>query len=59
MVKIYQTSNMQFKDRERYVSGDRRLCKGGGVGGRKNNPRQMIPMWCEKEFRNLMRIKQT
>lgn len=58
VIKIYQTSNMQFKDRERYVSGDRRL-RGSGGCGRKNNPRQVIPAWCEKEYRNLMRIKQT
>ncbi len=57
VLKIYQTSNMQFKDRERYVSGDRRM-RGSG-GSRKNNPRQVIPAWCEKEYRNLMRIKQT
>jgi len=51
-VKIFKTSILIFKDRERYVSGEFRFrrckCKG--------NPRRMVKMWAEKELRNLKRM---
>lgn len=54
-VKIFKTSILIFKDRERYVCGEFRFrrcrCKG--------NPRRMVKMWAEKEFRNLKRINGT
>ncbi|KAA6397646.1 MAG: putative Serine/threonine-protein kinase rio1 [Streblomastix strix] len=52
-IKIYKTSILIFKDRDRYVSGEYRF-KGGY---NKQNPRQMVRVWAEKEFRNLMRLQ--
>lgn len=51
-VKIYKTSILVFKDRERYVDGEFRF------RNQKNqsNPRKMVKMWAEKEFRNLKRL---
>ena len=40
-----------FKDRDKYVSGDYRFRNGYS----KSNPRKMVKMWAEKEFRNLSR----
>ncbi|EKE42086.1 hypothetical protein ENUP19_0273G0013 [Entamoeba nuttalli] len=51
-VKIFKTSILIFKDRERYVTGDYRYRKGFC----KSNPRKMVKMWAEKEMRNLKRI---
>lgn len=50
-VKIYKTSILIFKDRERYVAGDFRFRHGFN----KSNPRKMVAMWAEKERRNLGR----
>lgn len=52
-VKIYKTSILIFKDRDRYVAGEFRFRRGYC----KHNPRKMVTMWAEKEFRNLLRIK--
>ena len=51
-VKIYKTSILVFKDRERYVDGEFRF------RNTKNhsNPRKMVKVWAEKEFRNLKRL---
>jgi len=54
-VKIFKTSILIFKDRERYVNGEFRFRKGHCKG----NPRKMVAMWAEKETRNLKRIKQS
>ncbi|KAI5951184.1 rio1 [Candida jiufengensis] len=51
-VKIYKTSILVFKDRKRYVDGDFRLRNTKDQG----NPRKMVKIWAEKEFRNLNRI---
>ena len=51
-VKVFKTSILIFKDRERYVSGEFRFRKGHCKG----NPRKMVKMWAEKEVRNLKRI---
>jgi len=51
-IKIYKTSILVFKDRDRYVSGEFRFRHGHC----KSNPRKMIKLWAEKEFRNLKRI---
>ncbi|CAI5756982.1 unnamed protein product [Candida verbasci] len=51
-VKIYKTSILVFKDRERYVDGEFRFRNSKN----QNNPRKMVKIWAEKEFRNLKRI---
>lgn len=53
-VKIYKTSILTFKDRERYVTGEFRYRRGYC----KHNPRKMVATWAEKEMRNLMRMYQ-
>ena len=50
-VKVYKTSILSFKDRDRYVSGEFRFRRGYN----KHNPRKMVQVWAEKETRNLMR----
>ncbi|XP_077229825.1 uncharacterized protein LOC143862641 [Tasmannia lanceolata] len=52
-IKIYKTSVLVFKDRDRYVQGDYRFRHGYC----KHNPRKMVKTWAEKEMRNLMRLK--
>lgn len=52
-VKIYKTSILVFKDRNRYVEGEFRFRKGYS----KHNPRKMVRMWAEKEMRNLRRLR--
>ncbi|EFJ52760.1 RIO kinase [Volvox carteri f. nagariensis] len=52
-IKIYKTSILVFKDRDRYVSGDYRFRNGYC----RSNPRKMVKMWAEKEMRNLMRLR--
>lgn len=54
-IKIYKTSILVFKDRERYVAGEFRYRNGHCKG----NPRKMIKLWAEKELRNLKRIHQS
>ncbi|KAK6202425.1 RIO1 family-domain-containing protein [Scheffersomyces amazonensis] len=51
-VKIYKTSILVFKDRERYVDGEFRFRNTKG----QSNPRKMVKVWAEKEFRNLKRL---
>jgi RIO kinase 1 len=53
-VKIFKTSILVFKDRDKYVSGDYRFRNGYS----RHNPRKMVKMWAEKEFRNLTRLTQ-
>ncbi|GAV56566.1 RIO1 domain-containing protein [Cephalotus follicularis] len=52
-IKVYKTSILVFKDRDRYVQGDYRF----RYGYCKHNPRKMVKTWAEKEMRNLMRIR--
>ncbi|KAK7256758.1 hypothetical protein RIF29_30218 [Crotalaria pallida] len=52
-IKIYKTSVLVFKDRDRYVQGDYRFRNGYC----RHNPRKMVKTWAEKEMRNLMRLK--
>lgn len=54
-IKIYKTSILVFKDRERYVDGEFRFRNARS----QHNPRKMIKIWAEKEFRNLRRIHQS
>jgi RIO kinase 1 len=51
-IKIYKTSILVFKDRDRYVSGEFRFRHGYN----KSNPRKMVKTWAEKEMRNLKRM---
>ena len=53
-VKIYKTSILVFRDRERYVSGDFRFQQKGYC---RSNPRKMVATWAEKEARNLARVR--
>lgn len=51
-IKIYKTSILVFKDRDKYVSGEYRFRNGYC----KSNPRKMVRTWAEKEMRNLVRM---
>ncbi|XP_071486986.1 serine/threonine-protein kinase RIO1-like [Diadema antillarum] len=51
-VKIYKTSILTFKDRDKYVTGEFRFRHGYC----KSNPRKMVRTWAEKEMRNLLRL---
>lgn len=51
-IKVYKTSIMVFKDRDKYVSGEFRFRQGYS----KSNNRAMVKLWAEKEMRNLRRI---
>ena len=51
-IKIYKTSILVFKDRDKYVSGEFRFRRGYD----KKNPRKMVRTWGEKEMRNLTRL---
>lgn len=52
-IKVYKTSILVFKDRERYINGEFRFRHGYC----KSNPRKMVSIWAEKEVRNLKRIQ--
>ncbi|KAF9764513.1 putative serine/threonine-protein kinase RIO1 like protein [Nosema granulosis] len=50
-IKIYKTSTMLFKDRERYIESEqrfKRFCT--------SNSRKLVKLWAEKEVRNLKRL---
>ena len=51
-IKIYKTSILVFKDRDKYVSGEHRWRKGYC----RSNPRKMVKVWAEKEMRNYRRL---
>jgi RIO kinase 1 len=51
-IKVYKTSILVFKDREKYISGDYRF----NQGYQKSNNRAMVKLWAEKEMRNLKRL---
>ncbi|KAJ1639985.1 RIO1 family-domain-containing protein, partial [Pavlovales sp. CCMP2436] len=51
-VKVFKTSILVFKDRDKYVAGDFRFRHGYC----RSNPRKMVRVWAEKEVRNLQRI---
>ncbi|XP_078695949.1 serine/threonine-protein kinase RIO1-like [Branchiostoma floridae x Branchiostoma belcheri] len=53
-IKVYKTSILVFKDRDRYVTGEFRFRHGYC----KHNPRKMVKTWAEKEMRNLTRMYQ-
>ncbi|KZT09117.1 RIO1-domain-containing protein [Laetiporus sulphureus 93-53] len=51
-LKIYKTSILVFKDRDKYVTGEFRFRRGYS----RHNPRKMVRLWAEKEVRNLKRL---
>ena len=50
-IKVYKTSILVFKDRDKYVTGEYRFRK-----GHSKDHRAMVKVWAEKEMRNLKRI---
>ncbi|KIX03886.1 uncharacterized protein Z518_07439 [Rhinocladiella mackenziei CBS 650.93] len=52
-IKVYKTSILVFKDREKYVSGEFRFRR----GFKSSDNRSMVKLWAEKELRNLKRIQ--
>ena len=52
-IKIYKTSILIFKDREKYIDGEFRFRRAPS----RCNPRKLIKIWAEKEMRNLKRIE--
>ncbi|QIW95564.1 hypothetical protein AMS68_001082 [Peltaster fructicola] len=52
-IKVYKTSILVFKDRDKYVTGEFRFRSGYN----KSSNRAMVKVWAEKEFRNLRRLK--
>ena len=53
-IKVYKTSILVFKDRDKYVTGEFRFRHGYA----RHNPRKMVRLWAEKEMRNLSRLHQ-
>lgn len=51
-IKIYKSTILTFKARDKYVAGEFRFRHGYC----KKNPRKMVQMWAEKEMRNLKRL---
>lgn len=51
-IKVYKTSILVFKDRDKYVTGEHRFRKGYN----RSSNRAMVKLWAEKEMRNLKRI---
>ncbi|KAI9846419.1 MAG: protein kinase rio1 [Sclerophora amabilis] len=51
-IKVYKTSILVFKDRDKYVTGEFRFRQGYNKG----NNRAMVKVWAEKEMRNLKRL---
>jgi RIO kinase 1 len=54
-VKIYKVETMTFRERSDYIDGEYRFRNGHC----NSNPRKMIKLWAEKEFRNLKRLKES
>ena len=52
-IKVYKTSILVFKDREKYVQGEFRFRQGYN----RSSNRAMVKVWAEKEFRNLKRLR--
>ena len=51
-LKVYKTTLSEFKTREKYIKEDHRFKE----RFTKQNPRKIIRLWAEKEFRNLKRF---
>lgn len=52
VIKVYKTSILIFRDRDKYVQGEFRFRRGYC----RSNPRKLVQTWAEKEMRNLLRI---
>lgn len=50
-VKVFKTTLAEFHNREQYIKDDYRFKN----RFKNQNPRKLIPMWAEKEMRNLQR----
>ena len=50
-LKVFKTTLSEFKTREKYIKDDHRFRDRYS----KQNPRKIIKLWAEKEFRNLNR----
>lgn len=50
-IKIYKTSAMVFRDRAKYIEGERRFRTYA-----RGNSRKLVKLWAEKEVRNLNRL---
>ncbi|PIK33960.1 putative serine/threonine-protein kinase RIO1 [Apostichopus japonicus] len=55
-IKVYKTSILTFKDRDRYVAGEFRFRRGTASIIHVRCPSKMVRTWAEKEMRNLMRL---
>lgn len=55
VIKVYKTSILVFKDRDKYVQGEFRFRRGYC----RSNNRKLVQTWAEKEMRNLTRIYQS
>ncbi|CAL5993343.1 RIO_kinase 1 [Hexamita inflata] len=55
-VKIFATSSMIFKNRQIYIDGDRRFRQ---MNTSCSNSRQLVKLWCEKEYRNMKRVSES
>lgn len=51
-IKVFKTSILVFKDRDKYVTGEHRFKQGYN----KSSNRSKVKVWAEKEMRNLRRI---
>ena len=51
-IKIFSTTLNEFKQRDRYIKDDYRF-----KGASKQNNKNIIQQWCEKELHNLTRLK--
>ena len=51
-IKVYKTSILVFKDRDKYVTGEFRFRQGYN----KSSNRARVKVWAEKEYRNLRRL---
>ncbi|KAL8581307.1 hypothetical protein ACOMHN_034386 [Nucella lapillus] len=53
-VKVYKTTLMDFRTREKYIHGDHRF---SSDDYKKQNPRKIIKIWAMKEVANLNRMR--
>jgi len=53
-IKVYKTTKIEFKDREKYMEGEWRF---RSYLNKTNKHTIAIPLWAEKEFRNLKRLQ--
>lgn len=53
-VKVFRTTLDGFKNRMAYIQGDHRFGSYGQL--KRQNPRKIVRVWAEKEFKNLTRM---